>query len=475
MFVFLLLRIVTDLTINMDEFVKQDLPFGELVGLICRYYGYQLLAYVAEMGGVVIVFSATFTVAMMNHTNELTALLASGISMRRVVVPIALAAVAISALIVVDRELIIPIPHVRRNLVRSRDNPFGTEGLNVRVLPDDTGAVWQAPKFVPGRGEMTDPVVILRDRSLSQVGSIQGAVARPYTEPGRRKGWIFRDAVLSRSSRSVEPWPVNPSTERVYCEIRPEKIVERALEAARQRNESRAADGNDAPPADAQGAGPLDTADLARRLDAGEIALRTIVAEDPEYGLKLTAERFAPEPLAEGEVRRGRLEAPRFEFRMPDGQVLGILVAESAEFVPDGRGGFWRLSEGGLVYPSALTGEEIELRDTERWMEYMSSSEISRLLKYRNVTDRQSALMARHTRFTDPLNNLVMLLLAVPFLLSRERNIKASASLCLLTVGTFYAFIYLARQIDLPPTLAAWLPILLFGPISVVMFDSVKT
>jgi len=87
----------------------------------------------------------------------------------------------------------------------------------------------------------------------------------------------------------------------------------------------------------------------------------------------------------------------------------------------------------------------------------------------------QRALLTKHIRFADPINNLVMLLLGRPFILSRQRNIKASAGLCLLMVGAFYAFMHVCRYTGLSPTLAAWLPVMLFGPVSVVMLDSVKT
>jgi len=91
------------------------------------------------------------------------------------------------------------------------------------------------------------------------------------------------------------------------------------------------------------------------------------------------------------------------------------------------------------------------------------------------VPDMRRALLIKHIRFADPINNLVMLLLGLPFILSRQRNIKASAGLCLLMVGAFYAFVHVCRYTGLSPTLAAWLPAMLFGPVSVVMLDSVKT
>jgi hypothetical protein len=44
-----------------------------------------------------------------------------------------------------------------------------------------------------------------------------------------------------------------------------------------------------------------------------------------------------------------------------------------------------------------------------------------------------------------------------------------------LITGTFLAFIYICRYMGLPPVWSAWLPTLLFGPVAVVMFDSVRT
>jgi len=80
-----------------------------------------------------------------------------------------------------------------------------------------------------------------------------------------------------------------------------------------------------------------------------------------------------------------------------------------------------------------------------------------------------------HSRATYPLATLLVVLLGVPFLLSRERNLWASVGLAVLTVLAFYGVLYLCRYVAHPPVLAAWLPILLFGPVAAVALDSVKT
>ena len=65
------LRVVTDLFVNMDEFAKLGMGFGQTCAYIAQYYSCQSLVYFTELGGVTIVASAAFSLARMNHTNEL--------------------------------------------------------------------------------------------------------------------------------------------------------------------------------------------------------------------------------------------------------------------------------------------------------------------------------------------------------------------------------------------------------------------
>lgn len=450
--VFMLLRIVADLCVNLDEFAEKERPFAELVRMIVTYYGYQSLTYFAELGGIVIVMGAAFALAMMNHTNELTAMLASGVSLRRVIWPVILCSMAISLLIVADREL--AIPPVKHKLVRGHEDVFGQDRMPVRLMLDGTTAVWQAKVFRPrdeltGRPVMDFPVVVLRSRDLAHVGEIHGLRATPAKVDGRA-GWRFDKGVLSRGGKGSKPWQENPRWHRIHTGADPNQILTIA---------------------DPKGSLKRQRADGRRRGVGG------VDVSDSLYGLRIQADRLWPDPYDRNKPWTGTLERPRFTYTTPDGQILGIFLAWRATWKldPNSPPGRWELKHGYLFYPTDLTTEDLTLRQSRRWMDYMSTSELTRLLRLDRVLDRPGAILTKHVRFTDPLNNLVMLLLALPFVLSRERNIKASATFCLLTVGTFYAFIYICRQMGLPPTLGAWLPILLFGPIAVVMFDSVKT
>jgi hypothetical protein len=454
--IFLSLRVVVDMFVNLDEFTEKKLPLGEALTHISSYYGHQSLVYFADLGGVIIVLSAASTLVLMNRTNELTAMLASGVSLHRVVWPIVCCAMLLGGLVILDQELI--IPPVAGKLVRSREDVPGTERFPVRLLTDGTQAAWYSEDFTPANQIMTMPLICLRDEEFKTLGFIKGRDARPSSNNGQ-PGWVVSGAFLVRYAA----WKDTPNVEKVYSSVLPETVVEKLLVAAEKKFGE-----------------PI--------RDDERLRARNIMITDEEYGLKIQAETLVIEPAGPDGSREGKLIRPVFTFEIRDQveedgeqkervRVLGEFLGSSARWVPgdEEESGHWALEDGVLFYPSDLTSEDVVLRRSSRWLNYMSTSQLSRLLKLQRVPDRKTAMLIKHTRYTDPVNNLIMLLLGVPFVLSRERKIWASMALCVLMVGGFFAFIHICRFMDLPPTLSAWLPILLFGPVAVVMVDAVKT
>lgn len=428
--VLMALRIVTDLFINMDEYVKNSPSLGRVLGHVTGYYGFHALEYFAQLGGVIIVAAATFTLAMMSRTNELTAMLASGVSLHRVIWPIVLCAMLMGGLIVVDQEMIIPIPSVAARMARSRDDPTGTNQFKMPFVADTNGSVWRANAFYPGESRMDNPAVFLRDADYRQVAGVFGTDAYPGEVNGRN-GWLIHGGILLRTSQAEHVWPHVPDVHVVHTTVGPRELA-------------KAAEPNASAPGRVRGT-------------------------DDQYPMELEANMF----VAVG-ATGGRLDRPRFTFLADEGRMLAAIVATSATW--DEAEQAWQLQGGVIFCPSDLTPDDLVLRRSSRWLEYMSTYQLADVLRLRQVPDPDVALLVRHTRMTDPINNLIMLLLALPFILSRERrDVKASASLCLLMVGAFYAFVHLCRYVGLPPSLAAWLPAMLFGPVSVVMLDSVKT
>jgi lipopolysaccharide export system permease protein len=85
-----------------------------------------------------------------------------------------------------------------------------------------------------------------------------------------------------------------------------------------------------------------------------------------------------------------------------------------------------------------------------------------------------------HTRLVRPLVGAVLVLLGLGVILrDQNRNILISTGLCVVTCAVFYSAVfgckYLGEQDLLAPVLAAWCPVLIFGPLSISLFDAVQT
>ena len=409
--VMLSLRIATDLFINMDEFAESDESFAEVSSWIATYYASHSLVYFAELGGVLIVASAAFTIARMNRTNELTAMMASGVSLHRVLLPIILCSVLLSFVIVADRELL--IPRYAHLLVRNEDEVLGIEGFSVRFLTDDNRSAWWSVWFRPAEQTMRQPTVLIRDEKYQALGRVTGAKARPGSLDGQ-KGWVLTgvegtDAVLATLGKAGRQWYRHPNARVIWTSIGPEHVQP-----------------------------------VARRSAPGvEFSI-----PDSVYGMVIRAKGFRRRPRGAGRLADNVLVSPRFHFSAENGQVLGIFFADSARFgkEPKSNRYCWHLEGGALFYPSDLTPADMKLRQSGRWLEYMSIGQLNDLLQLQRIPDPGHAVLTKHIRIAEPLNNLVMLLVGIPFILSRERNVKASAMFCLLMVGAFYAFIYLTLR-----------------------------
>ena len=455
----MMLRILMDMFFNMDEFAEHG-GFADVVRGILAYYGYHSFEYFTQLGGVIIVLAAVFAIWRMNHTNELTAMLASGISLHRVVWPIVFCSMLMGGVIILDQELI--LPRIAPKLILQRDGSDERSGraFGVAAATDRFRTVWNSPRFDGDDERMLRPIYLVRDRKqlvlLAQGDSMDwGWPVGP--ENTGEAGWVLTMAMLSRMTPGGVAYNINPTSEAIHTSVGgPEMIaaVRRAWLAA----------GVDAP---AEG-------------EYNYVNSPPMVT-DPSYDMEILAERLKFHPADPRAERTYTLIRPRFSFfadTETDGRrLLGVFMAESAEWVDTGEATYshWRLTGGVLFMPSDLTANDLLMQQSDKWMVYMSSAQLARLLASGKATDPDSVKMTRNIRIADPVNNLVMLLLGLPFILSRERNLKASALLCLIMVGAFFAFTYICRYMGLGPFWAAFLPIPLFGPVAVVMLDAVKT
>ncbi|GMU84452.1 MAG: hypothetical protein AMXMBFR47_43210 [Planctomycetota bacterium] len=208
----------------------------------------------------------------------------------------------------------------------------------------------------------------------------------------------------------------------------------------------------------------------------------------------LTASRFYP---VEGRLGFVRIIAPD-----ESGAPRYLIEADAAEW--DAARGTWRLERGrrysnlaqesrpgvdtvGSVnapvpideYAFGLTPEQVVLRRGSQWGDLLSIRDLNVLRLSRHVPNRLAIEMSLHRRATEPIVQLVLLLLAIPFFLSRApANVLAGGGKALLMSGVFFLFVFVSGSLVKDPGLAAlfaWLPILVFGPWAAAQLANVKT
>jgi hypothetical protein len=156
------------------------------------------------------------------------------------------------------------------------------------------------------------------------------------------------------------------------------------------------------------------------------------------------------------------------------------IVADRAEYGLIGQPNIYgyRLDDARVLVRSDLDPEHLALRRDSNWLQFMSSAELARLLRDGRAPDPRMAAMAQHMRFVDPIVGLLLLLLALPFMVSRERDVPSAALKCVVTLIGCGVVVYVTRSLGghlLDPVWAAWLPVLLLGPVAAVMLESIKT
>lgn len=101
------LNVVIDAFSNFDEFLKRGSGL-ELVGIMGRYYLVHLSQFYDRLCGVISMMAAIFTVTWMQRNNELLAMLAAGLSTQRVIRPVLVSVLIVSAFSVYNQEMIMP-------------------------------------------------------------------------------------------------------------------------------------------------------------------------------------------------------------------------------------------------------------------------------------------------------------------------------------------------------------------------------
>src|SRR3989339_209484 len=155
------LRVIIDLFVNLDEFAEHsDLSTFEVVRNIINYYGLNATLYFRDFAGMITVVAAAFSLGKLVRNNELVAVMASGVSLKRVISPIIVLAILLTGVLVIDQEVI--IPPLSDKLVRQQDDLPGQETYDMWFVGDENGSLLCSQKFDVHTETLYNPTIILR-------------------------------------------------------------------------------------------------------------------------------------------------------------------------------------------------------------------------------------------------------------------------------------------------------------------------
>jgi lipopolysaccharide export system permease protein len=344
------LYIVADVANNFDEFwTYGNHRFLESLKVVGAYYTPRLLQFFDQTSGLLAMLAAAFVLTGISRTNELTALMAAGISPARIIRPLLAASMLVAALAAANRE--IALPQVRDALSR-----------NAQDWQGDT-----ARKCTPKYDNRTDIL-------------------------------IFAQSTYANQKRLSSPkFTLTP-----------------------------------------------------------ELATwgRQIIAENAYY-LGATAEHPA------GFLLSG-VKQPANLAALASRSLEGHPVLFSPADTP------W-LKPADCFVATIVTFEQLALGNA--WQQNLSTGELIAGLRSQTIEPGAGIRLTLHSRFVRPLLDLSLVLMGIPLVLSRgSRNIFLTAvvGICLVLVVWVVdqAAGALGRHYLLSASLAAWLPLLIFGPLA---------
>ena len=207
----------------------------------------------------------------------------------------------------------------------------------------------------------------------------------------------------------------------------------------------------------------------------------------------------------EGRVgsRRGMV-IKQFFVVIPE-SIAGCLVqldAEEARYIPPApgpqhSGGWlltgtrpaqlenWNLPVLEMIDPGKyfLKTEAVDFDTITRprmWFTFASTARLSTELSRPDTTRLAAMAVLFHMRLTRPLLGMILVVMGLSVILrDQNRNVFLSSGICLVLCALFFSAQFATKQLGdndiISPALAAWLPVLLFGPLSFVMLDAVHT
>jgi lipopolysaccharide export system permease protein len=192
---------------------------------------------------------------------------------------------------------------------------------------------------------------------------------------------------------------------------------------------------------------------------------------------------FIPESITQGNLINLHAKEARYIPRGAAGPRTGgwLLTDTQPAQLPDwGRTAMLEAIDDGKYFLKTQEVDFDALVRPRNWFLFASTTRLYQELQRADSSRLASMAVVFHMRLTRPVLGLFLVFMGLSVILrDQNRNVFISAGMCLLLCGLFFAATFLCKHMGeneyLSPAMAAWLPVLLFGPLSFVLFDAIHT
>lgn len=199
------LLIVVQAFTNLEEFIQYGRQRGSLISVFVEYFGPNLLSYFERLSGLLAVMALLFAISWLYRTNELTALLAAGITKRRVVLPLLIASGSVIGLAALAREVWIPL--YQDVLDRNPQDLTGELARDVRPTFDQKlNVLMNGRSIIPARQEMVTPSFRIHTGPLAEAVGRQIAaesLVAVGADENHPAGFLLRNVSIPRGIDEV--------------------------------------------------------------------------------------------------------------------------------------------------------------------------------------------------------------------------------------------------------------------------------
>jgi lipopolysaccharide export system permease protein len=163
------LTFVVDAFTNMEEFVAHSAEAGGLWKVLGQYYGYRLISFFDATSAIISLASAMFALSWLERHNELTALLAAGITRWRIARGSIIFAAVVAIIAGANREFV--IPQIRDAFSRNAQDLKGDKAQPFEARYDhETEILFRGRSVQAGPRRIEAPSLLL-PQGLSEHGT----------------------------------------------------------------------------------------------------------------------------------------------------------------------------------------------------------------------------------------------------------------------------------------------------------------